>query len=159
MPVDCAPVTIEEFLAEFPEFSALPSAVVEAQLNRAMRAMNKAEWADFWRDAVKLLAAHTLATRYNISARAAELGKRSAYSAGFATSQSASPGRLSVSKQLPAWMTGDDPFVSWMAATDYGQEWLALLVMVIPPVGVVWSSPVTSGLSNYYAEFIGVRGI
>ena len=60
---------------------------------------------------------------------------------------------------LPSGATSDDPFIAWLYGTTYGQEWLALLVMVIPPCGVVRSPPVVGNTYKFYAEFIGTRGI
>lgn len=154
-----APVTVAEFLEHFPEFGDVPPAAVQFQLNLAMKSQNTTEWGCYWREAVQLMTAHVLALKYNIADKATELGRMNPYMTGFATSQSASPGSLSFSSQLPAGALGDDPFISWMYRTAYGQEWLALLVMVIPPCSVVLSAPVVGGVSKYYAEYVGTRGV
>jgi hypothetical protein len=155
---DFAPVTVEEFLAVFGEFGDVPQAAVQFRLDLAMK-QDKAEWGDYWRQAVMLMAAHALALRFNLSEKAAESGRMNPYMTGLATSQSASPSSLSQSFQLPAGALGDDPFTVWMYRTAYGQEWLALLIMVIPPGGVVRSPPITGRMPKFYSEFVGVGGI
>ena len=137
-----APVTVAEFLAIFPEFAGVPVPAIQFQLDLSMKKQNKREWGQYWREAVLLETAHALALRFNIAAAAAAAGINNPTAIGFATSMSASPGSLSQSAQMPAWMTGDDELDSYYGRTFFGQQYLVLLIQVIGAGKVVVSPQV-----------------
>lgn len=141
-----APITVTEFLAIFPEFTSVAEPAIQFQLGLSMKKQNKLEWGQYWREAVLLETAHALAIRFNIAAAAAAEGINNPNAVGFATSMSASPGGLSQSAQMPAWMTGDDKLDSYYGRTFYGQQYLVLIIQVIGAGKVVVSPQ------------IGVRG-
>lgn len=134
-----APVTVREFRKIYPEFAGVGDGAIAFRLNLCMKKQNKQAWQQYWREAVILDTAHRLALRYNITAGAVANGIRNPNAVGFATSLSASPGSLSQSATVPAWMTGEDELDSFYGQTLYGQEYLVLLIEVIPPVDVVIS--------------------
>lgn len=134
-----APVTPEEFLELFPEFRDVPLPVVKNELDASMTKQNKREWGQYWREAVMKKAAHELAIRFKIAAAAADAGANNPAAIGFSTAKSASPGGLSESAQMPAWMTGDDVLDSYYGRTFFGQQYLVLLIEVISPAKAVLS--------------------
>lgn len=143
-PADFSPVTVEEFLAAYPEFKELEESAVQFQLDLENMDQNKSAWKRYWRFAVILATGHALALDYDISAGLAASGKKNPIEAGVVTSQSAGPSSLSESRSLASWMTGDDILDSNYGRTTYGQRYLTLLIRVIPPAGVVYSPPIGS---------------
>lgn len=140
---DFSPVTPKEFVKIFPEFKGIAIPAITFQLELSMQKNNQTVWGEYWRFAVILETAHELAVQYNIVAGLAEAGKNGMTSTGFVSSESVGPSSMSRSTQAPSWMTGDDVLDSYYGRTWYGQRYLGLLIVAIPPGKVVMSPPIT----------------
>ncbi len=138
-------VTYDVFIADYPEFAGLPQRPVERKLELANMTLNKGVWGPWFEQAVELWTAHYLAVRYNIEDGAAEEGiKPPTGVAIVATNYSANTGGLSEGGTPSALLTSDDPLTVDMARTEYGLEYLALLKLIIPPGGIVYSPSVAA---------------
>ena len=131
--------TYDTWFKRYPEFDIVPQAAAEAQLEDALLMLSPTAWGKYYDRAQALWTAHYLALRFDVSKRCKELGMRSPYDVGTATSMNASTGSLAVTKSTSALLTGDDPILSDFARTLYGLEYLDLLYTVIPAGGIVYS--------------------
>ncbi len=136
-------ISVDDFLASYPEFADVPVSAIERQLKAACLMLSPCAWGKWLPLATELWVAHYLALSFDISGKQTELGMRSAYGVGVGNSMSASTSSLSISSTTPAFLTGDDPILADMGRTTYGLEWLSLLYTVIPP-GMIVHSPDTS---------------
>ena len=127
-------VTYAVFLSRFPEFTGIPQSAIVGQLIFSSRLWKKYVLCDNWQELVCLYVAHRLARRFNLPTD----GQYSGAAGGIATSQSASTSSLSISRATNAMMTGDDPFLADLATTKYGEEFLALLSLIMPVGFVVY---------------------
>lgn len=128
------------FVAEYPEFAALPEAAVTVQLRRADLMLSINAWGKWLCMAQNLYTAHHLALEYDMGEACADIKKRNPYDVGTINSQNASTSSLAITSVTSALVTGDDPVLSGFARTTYGMGYLELLYTVIPAGGVVYSA-------------------
>lgn len=138
-----AGVTVAQFRKIFPEFAEVSNEAIGFEINLGEKKQNRATWGQYWKEAVMLSVAHSLALRFNVAGGAADAGMNNPNAGiGFTTSRSASPSSLSEGSQMPAWMTGDDILDSYYGRTMYGQRYLVLMIEVIPAGAAVISPQV-----------------
>lgn len=127
------PLTYDQFIAAYPEFSEVPPAAVEAQLTISNCFLKFSVLGVYWQLLVGLHAAHYLALRYNISANSASLGINGPTSGiGATNSKSASNTSLSEGTTLNSFLTSTNPVEADFGRTGYGIQFLSLLYTVVP---------------------------
>ena len=134
------PTDYASFIGRYPEFSGIPQAAVEDQLEFSAMTLAPAAWGKWWLRACWLFTAHYLAVRFNISAALFANGMRSpTASIGTVTSKSANTSGISEGSVTSGLVTSDNAIDADFGRTEYGLQYLSLLDMVIPPGHVVFS--------------------
>jgi hypothetical protein len=119
--------TYAEFVASFPVFADLDSAIVNRHLSIAIRLLEKSVWGDFYSDAIELEAAHNL-----VLWQQAEAGIQGAAQAAIGPINNVSVAGISTSFSTPS-LDGKSKADNWYMKTSYGQQFLRLRDSVIAP--------------------------
>ena len=143
------PYTFEGFAERYPEFAALDERAMRACLEDADHAHAGVTAQPCRRQLTELLAAHWLALRFDISAKAAELGLRDPYAAIQAGgSYSASTSSVSISGGGAGFQSGNDPYTAGFGRTAYGLEYMLALNRCVAPGGVLLSADTSDTLGG-----------
>lgn len=132
----------EKFLEYYPEFSRVPSFVVNASGTTSIALLRESSFGKMFQLAVSLITAHRLATLYDLSADYSEGGMKDQSNSEAGTNISASTGSLSQGSTPLSLVMGDDPFTVDLASTKYGLQLLALIRTWVPSADIVGGSPV-----------------
>ena len=130
------------FITEFPEFSEVPDAVVQQRGIIEDEILSDHSWGKIRCHALNLRVAHRLGLRYNIGVVAKNLGIRNGSSSAITTSKSASNASLSESSELNAFVRSDNPLWADFGRTQFGLEYLRLLLELMPEGNVILSRSV-----------------
>ena len=128
-------VTVETFLAWYPEFSDVggnaedPEAVIYRQLMFRDRMTSKTVFGDFRDDAIYKQTAHDRCLRWkpNLS------GLKNQAMSGVIASMSAGTDSLSTTNAFSGMVMGNDAFRAYFAKTNYGLDFLAFIDQTVCP--------------------------
>jgi hypothetical protein len=134
-------VTSDTFLAAYPEFGNIGnsllnvSSVITSELDFSVLLMNPKIGIDFRDRAISLLTAHRLAIRFKINLTS--YGMKLIDKPGIITQQAAQTGGLNITATVSALVSGDNAYKADLSRTNYGLEFLSLIAVVVPPMGLV----------------------
>lgn len=134
------PLSYDDFISWYPEFSELVQGAVERQLDLSNMTLSEPAWGKWWKQACGLFTAHYLAVRFDISQATYDNGVRPATSSiGVVTNKSANTNGLSEGSAVSQLVTSGNPIEADFARTSYGLEYLSLLHMVVPAGNIILS--------------------
>ena len=135
-------VLYSDFIGAYPEFSEIDENAVSNVLKIENCILSDTAWGCLRCHAVQLRAAHRLALRFNIGKILKTLGMKNGASSAAVTSKSASNASLSESSELNAFARSDNPVWADFGRTEYGLEYLRLLLETMPQGNVILSRSV-----------------
>lgn len=121
--------TYAQFIALFPAFSAVSQPIVEDALSLSANLLDESAWGNFFSNAVGLDAAHNLAMNSLLDTISGSFKN----TAGPLTSASAAGASASFASPPNVDGYGSN---SWYSKTTYGQRFMRLRAVVIPPGGM-----------------------